>query len=61
MLNPMRDEIEGKYRGGERKTPVTTACPEAGRSLRVKLKPLIYLQWDPKGAPASVGLRKQLS
>ena len=21
----------------------------------------VYLQWDPKGAPASVGLRKQLS
>ena len=30
LLNPMRDKkIEGKNRGGEGKTPVTTACPEA--------------------------------
>ena len=27
MLNPMRDKIEGTYRG-EGTTPVTTACPE---------------------------------
>ena len=28
MLNPMRDKIEGTYRGGEGTTPMTTACPE---------------------------------
>ena len=27
-MNPMRDNIEGVYRGGEGKTLVTTACPE---------------------------------
>ena len=31
LLNPMRDRIEGKNRGGEGTTPVTTACPEAGK------------------------------
>ena len=34
LLNPtcMRDKnIEGKNRGGEGTTPVTTACPEAGK------------------------------
>ena len=30
MLNPMRDKNEGNLRGGEGKTPVTTACPEEG-------------------------------
>ena len=29
LLNPMRDK--GKNRGGEGTTPVTTACPEAGK------------------------------
>ena len=29
LLSPMRDKIEGKSRGGEGTTPVTTACPEA--------------------------------
>ena len=29
LLNPMRDKIEGKNRGEEGTTPVTTACPEA--------------------------------
>ena len=33
-LSPMRDKIEGTYRG-EGTTPVTTACPE-DRSLRVE-------------------------
>ena len=28
MLNPMRNKKEGKYRGGEGKTFVTTSCPE---------------------------------
>ena len=28
MLTPMRDKIEGTYRGGEGTTPVATACPE---------------------------------
>ena len=27
MLNPMRDETEGTYRGAEGTTSVTTACP----------------------------------
>ena len=27
----MRDKIEGKNRGGEATTPVTTARPEAGK------------------------------
>ena len=27
-LDPMRDKNEGKYRGGDGKAPVTTACPE---------------------------------
>ena len=27
----MRDKNEGTYRGGEGKTPVTTACPGEGR------------------------------
>ena len=31
LLNPMRDKIEGKNRGKEGTTPVTTACPEAGK------------------------------
>ena len=29
LLNPMRDKIEGKNRGEEGTTPVTTAFPEA--------------------------------
>ena len=41
MLNPMRDNNEGMYRGGEEKTPVTTACPAGeifhGLSWRLKL------------------------
>ena len=28
MLNPLRDENEGTYPGGEGMAPVTTACPE---------------------------------
>ena len=28
MLNPVRDENEGTYRGGEGMTPATTTCPE---------------------------------
>ena len=40
MLNPMCDENEVTYRGGEGATPVTTACPEEARPLRViKLLP----------------------
>ena len=32
LLNPMRDKkIEGKNREEEGTTPVTTACPEAGK------------------------------
>ena len=32
LLNPMRDKkIEGKNRGEEGTTPVTTPCPEAGK------------------------------
>ena len=31
LLNPMRDKSEGKSRGVEGTTPVTTACPEAGK------------------------------
>ena len=39
LLNPMRDiKIEGKNRGGEGMTPVTTACPEAGKSKSVLKK-----------------------
>ena len=30
-LNPVREKIEGKNRGGEGMKPVTTACPEAGK------------------------------
>ena len=41
MLNPMRDKNEVKYRGGDGKTPVTTACPEGrwgSNLLRVELE-----------------------
>ena len=34
LQNPMREKIKGKNRenrGGERMTPVTTACPESGK------------------------------
>ena len=32
LLNPMRDgKIEGKNQGGQGTTPVTTACPKAGK------------------------------
>ena len=34
----MRDEIEGKNQGEEGTTPVTTACPEAGKYKCVKKK-----------------------
>ena len=37
LLNPMRD-IEGKNRGGEGTTPVTTACPETGKLKGKKKK-----------------------
>ena len=30
-------KIEGKNRGGEGRAPVTTACPEAGKSLCVQI------------------------
>ena len=33
-----RQKIEGKNRGGEGTTPVTTACPEAGKYMCVKKK-----------------------
>ena len=32
MLNPMRDKVEGTYRGGEGTTPGTTACIAEGKS-----------------------------
>ena len=39
LLNAMRDKyIEGKNRGGEGATPVTTALPEAGKQMCVKKK-----------------------
>ena len=31
LMNPMRDKVEGKNRGEEGTTPMTTACPEAGK------------------------------
>ena len=31
LLDPMRDKTEGKNRGEAGTTPVTTACPEAGK------------------------------
>ena len=31
LLNPVRHKIEGKNRGEEGMTPVTTACAEAGK------------------------------
>ena len=38
LLNPLRDEKnEGKNRGEEGSTPVTTACPEAGEYMCVKI------------------------
>ena len=44
--------------------PYTTAACAAGvvtkTTDRDSLR-YLYLQWDPNGAPASVGLRKQLS
>ena len=39
LLNPMRDKNEGKNRGGEGTTPVTTACPEAGKYKCEKKQP----------------------
>ena len=33
LLNPMRNKIEGKNRGEERTTLVTTTCPEAGKKI----------------------------
>ena len=38
LLNPMRDKTEGKNRGEEGTTPVTTACPEAGKYKCAKKK-----------------------
>ena len=50
-LNALRDGNEGKYRGGEGKTPVTTASDLSRRSLRVKIS--YELSWRVK---AIIGL-----
>ena len=46
LLDPLRNKIEGKNRGGEGTTPVTTACPEeAGKwkcEEKKKKKMFIY-------------------
>ena len=38
IAEPCARKIEGKNRGGAGTTPVTTACPEAGKSMCVKQK-----------------------
>ena len=46
LLNPMRDKIEGKNRGGEGSTPVTTACPEGGKYKCAKKRKTVQVNSD---------------